>query len=252
MRTTVVNKNYHKVFFPKFLKPKKKVLLKRVGRENDGGYLVDINSLTASNTLISLGINDDWSFELDAQKENKNINIVCYDLSTSFMFLFKIFIKKLFFVFFYGIKSTIRSFINIYSYFFFLKKKIFLKKITNNDLIIIVKNLKAPFFLKIDIEGSEYRILEDLIKLQNEISGLVIELHDIDLFQDKIKYFISKFKLELIHIHANNADITWHESNVIELTFSKHAITSGGQIKLPHKCDYKNVKQLPEILIEFK
>lgn len=252
MRTTVVNKNYHKVFFPKFLKPKKKVLLKRLGRENDGGYLVDINSLTASNTLISLGINDDWSFELDAQKENKNINIVCYDLSTSFMFLFKIFIKKLFFVFFYGIKSTIRSFTNIYSYFFFLKKKIFLKRITSNDLIIIAKKLKPPFFLKIDIEGSEYRILEDLIKLQNEISGLVIELHDIDLFQDKIKYFISKFKLELIHIHANNADITWHESNVIELTFSKHAITSGGQIKLPHKCDYKNVKQLPEILIEFK
>ena len=133
-----------------------------------------------------------------------------------------------------------------------MKKKIFLKRITSNDLIIIAKKLKPPFFLKIDIEGSEYRILEDLIKLQNEISGLVIELHDIDLFQDKIKYFISKFKLELIHIHANNADITWHESNVIELTFSKHAITSGGQIKLPHKCDYKNVKQLPEILIEFK
>ena len=87
---SIINKNYHKVFFPKFLKPKKKFLLKRLGKENDGGYLVDINSLTASNTLISLGINDDWSFELDAQKENKNINIVCYDFNTSFMFLFKI------------------------------------------------------------------------------------------------------------------------------------------------------------------
>jgi hypothetical protein len=252
MKTYVKNKNYHKVYFPKFLKPKKNFLLKRLGKDNDGGYLVDINSLKAANTLISLGISDDWSFELNAQKENKNINIVCYDLNTSFIFLFKIFIKKLFFVFFYGIKETVGSFAKICSYFFFLKKKIFVKKITYNDLIIITKKLKPPFFLKIDIEVSEYRILDDLLKLQNKISGIVIEFHDIDLFQDKIKDFISKFKLELVHIHANNCGILWHEANVIELTFSKNPVISGTKINLPHKYDHKNLKHLPEILIKFK
>ena len=252
MKTTIENKNYHKVYFPKFLKPKKNFLLKRLGKDNDGGYLVDINSLRTANTLISLGINDDWSFELNAQKENKNINIVCYDLSTSFIFLFKIFIKKLFFVFFYGIKETISSFTKIYSYFFFLKSKIFLKKITYNDLIIITKKLKPPFFLKIDIEGSEYRILDDLLKLQNKISGIVIEFHDIDLFQDKIKDFVSQFKLELIHIHANNCNILWHEANVIELTFSKNPVITGAKINLPHKYDHKNLMRLPEISIKFR
>jgi hypothetical protein len=252
MKTTLINKNYHKVFFPKFLKPKRNFLLKRLGKDNDGGYLVDINSLTSANTLISLGINDDWSFELDAQKENKNINIICYDISLSFIFLFKIFVKKLVFIFFYGYKETIRSFANILSYFFFLKKNFVSKKITSNDLIIITKKLQPPFFFKIDIEGSEYRILEDLLKLQNKISGIVIEFHDVDLFHNKIKYFISKFKLELIHIHANNCNVSWHEANTIELTFSKNPVTSGRKIKLPHKFDHKNLKQFPEILIKFK
>ena len=30
---------------------------------------------------------------------------------------------------------------------------------------------KAPFFFKIDIEGSEYRILEDILRLKKKISG---------------------------------------------------------------------------------
>lgn len=37
----------------------------RVGRKNDGGYLVDADDIKRSKALVSFGINDDWSFEQD-------------------------------------------------------------------------------------------------------------------------------------------------------------------------------------------
>ena len=58
-------------------------------------------------------------------------------------------------------------------------------------------------FLKIDIEGAEYRILNCLIKHTKQISGLVIELHSVDVHIDRIKDFIEKFPLPIVHTHAN-------------------------------------------------
>ena len=58
--------------------------------------------------------------------------------------------------------------------------------------------------MKIDIEGDEYRILEDIINNEKIIEGIAIEFHDVDLHLDKIIYFIKKINLTLIHIHPNN------------------------------------------------
>ena len=50
---------------PKQFKPKHKYNLIRIGRNNDGGYLVEKNSISKSNSLVSFGIGLDWSFEKD-------------------------------------------------------------------------------------------------------------------------------------------------------------------------------------------
>ena len=42
--------------------------LVRIGRDNDGGYLVSKSDIEKSDVLIGLGINDDWSFERDFKK----------------------------------------------------------------------------------------------------------------------------------------------------------------------------------------
>jgi ABC-type Mn2+/Zn2+ transport system ATPase subunit len=107
------------------------------------------------------------------------------------------------------------------------------------------------FFLKIDIEGSEYRILDDLIKLQKKLCGVVIEFHNIDLFLNKIKRFINLNKLQLIHIHANNVGILLNDNNIIELTFAKNPETIGTKIKFPNELDQPNLKNLPEIKLNF-
>ena len=239
------------VNFPKFLKPKKNYKLIRVGKNNDGGYLVDEQSIKDTKTLISLGINDEWSFEKDFLKINKNVNLKCYDNNTSLIFLIKIFFKKFIFLIYYGFIETFNSFFNIIDYFFFLKTKISKKHITYKDLQKLTKKFKAPFFFKIDIEGSEYRILEDVLRLKKNISGIVIEFHNIDLFFEKIKNFIKKNQLKLIHIHANNCGIEWNETNIIELTFSKKPQAIGKNPKFPNILDQPNIKKNKEIKINF-
>lgn len=244
--------NLKKINFPRFLKPRHKYKLIRIGKNYDGGYLVDKKSIENTKTFISLGINDDWSFEKEFLKINKNVNIKCYDNNTSLIFLLKIFLKKLIFCIYYGLNETLKSFFNIIDYLFFLKSKISNKYISHNDLIKLTKKLEAPFFLKIDIEGSEYRILQDILKLKNKISGMVIEFHDIDLFSSKIKKFIQKSDLKLIHIHANNYGLEWNEANIVELTFSQRPKIIGKNIYFPNKLDQPNIKKNKEIKINFK
>jgi hypothetical protein len=49
----------------KYFKPKFSYDLVRVGKNYDGGYLIDTNSFKKAENLVSLGISDDWSFEKD-------------------------------------------------------------------------------------------------------------------------------------------------------------------------------------------
>ena len=64
---------------PNYFKPKKKFSLIRLGKNNDGGYLVGKKTILESEILISLGIGDDWSFESDFLKINNQSKIIMYD-----------------------------------------------------------------------------------------------------------------------------------------------------------------------------
>jgi hypothetical protein len=65
--------------FSKVLKPKHLYDLTRLGRNNDGGYLVEKNSLKVSKALISFGLSFDWSFEKDFYSFHNKAPIHCYD-----------------------------------------------------------------------------------------------------------------------------------------------------------------------------
>ena len=64
--------------------------------------------------------------------------------------------------------------------------------------------------------------MDQIIKYQERLSGLVIEFHNCDLMLEKIKQFVEKLKLDLVHIHVNNFGIITENCfpTVIELTFS--------------------------------
>lgn len=198
---------------PKQLKPIHKYNLIRLGKKNDGGYLVEKESLFNSKGLISFGLNYDWSFEKDFFQSNE-VPIHCYDPTVKY--------------------SSIKKF----------SRKYLLKLFNKNYWSITgIKNINlSPVFLKIDIEGSEYRILDDIIFFQKNISGLVIEFHNIDLHMCRILDFIRKLNLTLVHIHGQNPGgkdyLDQNQDPIqIEITFSRFNSFLDLQPQIPHELD---------------
>ena len=236
--------------------------LVRLGKNNDGGYLVCKNSITETDCLISFGINDDFSFEEDL-KNKKKIPIFAYDsTSTNIFFLKKILINILK-IKFKNLLEVIYIFIKFKIFFnykinFFLKNKIG-KGGSAGFIYISVKeaiknaNNAASIFFKIDIEGSEYRILDDIIEYRDRISGIAIEFHDVDCHLDKIVKFIKNINLNLVHIHANNYS-EYNDDNiptVLELSFSKSPKILNKNLSLPHPLDQKNNPDAADLEILF-
>lgn len=239
---------------PKIFKPENEYDLIRLGQDNDGGYLVEKKSFENTECLISLGINDDWSFEEDFLK--KNIIIKCFDDVLDEKFLLKKIINH--FIFFFSNSnnfSLLKNCISNYFSFLRIKKKIqFNKKsISYNDLNKILSQETNNIFLKIDIEGHEYRILDDLLLNQKKIIGLVIEFHDCDLHLEKIIKFLNSFNLTLVHIHGNNASIRDLNGDIVvlELTFSKNPIQVSDICVLPNKLDMPNSHNKSEVILNF-
>tara|TARA_B100001287_G_scaffold123524_1_gene104086 strand:- start:1320 stop:2033 length:714 start_codon:yes stop_codon:yes gene_type:complete len=234
----------NKIALPTFLVPTYKTKLLRFGSKFDGGYLLNEIDISKSDTLISLGIHENWDFEKELYEKYKFKNIVLFDPETSHTLIF-----------IYLIKSIIK--LNFKNAFLYFKKfnglkilksySIFFKKKFNKKLIpsfIESKNI----LLKVDIEGDEYKNLDFILNNQNNLNCLVIEFHDVENHNDIIKSFISKFKLNLIHTHVNT--FSKKENLVLELTFSKNAIMSNekwtqlslDKIDFPNHPKHKNIQ----------
>ena len=239
----------------KIFKPIANYELVRVGRSNDGGYLIGKNSINNSKYLISMGLDLDWSFEEDFKKKNDKINIICFDNNLDKKFILKkIIIQTILIIFNKNLNYLIfliKSFIN---FDVFIKKVTYKKKIINYGDVLKIQNGINNLFFKIDIEGSEYRILDELITIKNKITGLVIEFHDVDLHLSKIENFINNIGLKLIHIHPNNFGGLDKFGNpyLIELTFEKEPVILKETNSLPHKHDMKNNPDADDITLTFK
>ena len=122
----------------------------------------------------------------------------------------------------------------------------------------IISHKLDSVFLSIDIEGSEYDILQYLHELTDNLVGLNIEFHNVDKNLDKIEKFIKKSNLLLIHTHINNfGSISNDIPTVIELSFSKNRnrnLTSESSMtnELPISLDQPNDKNGTDYSVKFK
>tara|TARA_B100001057_G_C22611249_1_gene856642 strand:- start:110 stop:901 length:792 start_codon:yes stop_codon:yes gene_type:complete len=261
------------ILFPKFLKPffLRKEELIRLGSIDDGGYVLPINDIKNSDVLISLGISDNWDFEKHFSRMS-NAKILAYDHSIDSNFWISKFKKD--FIKFLKLKifkpKKIYKMIQYIDFLFFFrlktKNKFFLKKIgkTNGCVNIgeIVSdhiNENEKIFLKIDIEGSEYEILDQIVSIKDKIQGLIIEFHNVSKNLDIIENFLKKIKdyLNLVHIHANNYSVK--DANefpeAIELSISSIDLNNldlDDVREYPIKnLDFPNSKRSPDIKIFF-
>jgi len=145
---------YKKIYEELFVTVRRDDLL-RFGNENDGGYVLDVS--TVYDNLLSFGIADDISFELDFVNYYPKSNLFCYDPSIDNLpgvlnnsSFFKIGIAK---------KSS--------------KNYQSLKEILSFNNIDKFKNN----FIKMDIEGFEWEVIEHSIEDLILFDNFVLEIH---------------------------------------------------------------------------
>lgn len=225
------------IYLPNIFKPYNVGDLIRLGDKKDGGYILSKESLSKTNFLISLGIAYNWDFEIDflEHKKNKNLSIISYDNSIS-REIVKKFSLRSFFLFF--IKPSFKKLQHIYKFFSYIKtfdgkKAIHISKnvtLTNSEKTINLDKIFSlikrdeNIILKIDIEGDEYYLLNDILRNLNRINVLIIEFHLILKNKEKLFNFIDKISntFYISHTHINNVSLSNNNrAEIIEFTFEK-------------------------------
>jgi len=240
----------------------------RLGNKGDGGYVIPKKLIKEVEILISFGISHDWSFEADFKKRNPNLIIHGYDHSVSkrtfardirYVILNMVLLR-------FSFKKLFNSISLLYSYSTFFKGDVvhYEKRIHNYvhhsyDITfdeVILKTKSQKIFLKVDIEGSEYRIIDSIIKYADRINAIAIEFHNADalrpIFISAIKKLEKNFKL--VHIHINNyaghaedglpecSEITFINKKIKIATYKKRKLLPlrGLDYKnAPRRTDYK-------------
>ena len=240
----------------------------RIGPKKDGGYVIDKRVIKKTKKIICCGLNDDWEFEREFLRINPKCKIIAYDHTVHKEFWVKRFKKDLISLFLFK-KLRLEKILDVFRYVDYLSffkdgNKHLIKRVVNYERRkneISIKNIlkkQSNLILKIDIEGDEYKILEQVNKAFFKINLLIIEFHNIHKNLNKIKNFIKKTKFKIIHIHGNNYAGTNknNDPKVVEITFinSKKFKTGKNKSDLNYPIiglDYKNLKRRPDIELKF-
>lgn len=215
--------------------------LMRVGGLGDGGYVIPAEDCYGLEALFSVGISDDWSFERQIAKHSPRCAIYGYDRTSGSVVFAYYFLREIlsnrkideklkmlkkwmlltftFAIFWNGRKKFYRKWI--------VPRKKNEKEVSITEAlnkIPLAKNLG----IKIDIEGNEYEIGDQLVdqirKRSSNIRFIIIEFHDVtenrDCFLSLTKKIQSIFPVA--HVHANNFGGIGPEGfpEVVEITFS--------------------------------
>ena len=190
--------------------------LVRIGSSNDGGYVVPLEAVTAADALLSFGLSHDWTFERDFKGRNPGAAIHCYDHTVSLLTVLQYSLGQLGrFVVQRKAGALPRAFRWIdYLLFFRAERKHFKQRVWRDrqfnsatiDDVFSRLPADSQVFVKMDIEGGEYRVLDDLLGRSRNIVAMAIEFHDVDIVSHMFNSFVEKIKRDfhLVHIHANN------------------------------------------------
>ena len=244
--------------------------LVRVGNTYDGGYVVPLVAVKAAGALLSFGLSHDWSFERDFKQRNPDAIIHCYDHTVSLRTAFQYSIGQLArSVLLFRLSALRRIFTWIDYERFFRSSGIHFKQriwSDNQDNSATIEDVfsrlppQCPVFVKMDIEGSEYLVLEDLLRHSHDIVAIAVEFHDVDLAPDRFNSVVEKLKQDfyIVHIHGNNLGrkTSFNFPAAPEMTFLNKrffpSVPPPSRLKYPVAgLDRPNHPRFPEFTFEF-
>jgi hypothetical protein len=191
--------------------------LVRVGPQGDGGYVIAAPVLDDTRLVLGLGLSDDWRFEEEFSRRAR-CDVACYDHTVTARYWRKRLATDVA-ALLSGRKRSLQrigtTIARMCSYRRFFRGP----NATHHRTMVgyagsgsttlgeIVQRYPHPrVFVKMDIEGWEYRVLDQLRAFPERINGFVVEFHDIDLHRERISEFLDASGEEygLVHVHANN------------------------------------------------
>jgi len=186
--------------------------LRRYGRDHDGGYVMPASAFIGADSLLSFGLNFDWSFERDFAAAHPNAPIHTYDPTVGK----GRFIRAGFWALLGAIYSRREweKFRACCDYFRFFRPPVVHYRewigTGAGRLGVAAAADRMPssacIGLKVDIEGSEYEIFDEIVAMAGRIEFLAIELHDVEAHADEILAFTEKMSATHVvaHLHGNN------------------------------------------------
>lgn len=259
----------NKALIPSAWKPRHRDDLIRLGSKHDGGYIVTNNIVQNTNLLVGMGVWTDWTFEKDFHKKAA-CAVHCYDHTVDFRWFVKEAITSCIHSFQHPGTAKLRRILLPLKYksFFYGNKKHFKEMIGDDpekytDCVKIFSRIPASdkVFIKMDIEGWEYRTLYGLKNYYDRITGLVVEFHHVNTMLNTIDKHINKLKesFNIVHVHVNNHGGIDQKGTpfVIEVTFENKNLVPGpdresGREYPIKSLDFPNNKRRADYGIEFK
>lgn len=214
--------------------------LVRLGGHMDGGYIVPQAAMDHAQGLLSLGLGDDFTFDQDWHRAKPQDPIHMYDASVD---INNIHIR---------VNTHVRGNIDIkgeYREFFQGPVQHIAEYITPDNFAQALDRMGVDqIFVKMDIEGAEYPLIDLFVQHHDRIVGIAMEWHHCVKRSQIWSHAVSKLNqyYDIVHVHGNN-HVHQDSDGVfgcMELTHVRRdVVNSAGprkQIYLPD-LDYSNV-----------
>lgn len=208
---------------------------RRVGRRRDGGYVVPADAVPRSDVLVSIGIGCDISFDWGFKRCNPSTRIVALDGTVSAGRFVRAALSGVVRGPYEGVLAGsvdegvdyIRSSIDAvagalgFLFLFAQRRHKFIHANVDGEakgggygLETIIEEVALTgggsacrdVFLKMDIEGGEYDVVGGIPLVENRLTGLVIEWHNLEGRWDDFKRCMDLLleDFAVCHIHGNN------------------------------------------------
>jgi hypothetical protein len=205
--------------------------LTRLGDLMDGGYVVPRAVIDQADGLLSLGLGDNWSFDAAWHSLKPQDPIHLYDGSVS--------------------KDSLQVTINVpvrgnldlksaYDSFFTGTVQHLVQNVGPGvDQIGLDDCLNRlagqNIFIKMDIEGGEYALIESIMQNSSRITGMVMEFHFCNSHRNIFQTAVTALQKEyvIVHLHGNNhVDIGAEGlTDCLELTLVRRDLCNSTQMR---------------------
>ena len=237
------------------LRPHAYPALTRLGREHDGGYVIPEDQIAPCDLLISLGLNDDVSFDRDFLALNPGARAVGVDARTGWWFTTRRRIHTLWGMIRHTVTGNRKKKRAASESFQGLNTLSRIYRPPNQRLRAWVGGSSQPghirlseildrfpgtrdhdAFLKMDIEGAEYDVVPDIVAGADRIRCIAAELHYLDEWTPKVNAALRAMDEQyvVVHVHANNFS-RYDEANgfptAVEVTWLNRAV-AGAELPL--------------------